>query len=144
MRWDHSIDCSRQHRTAQRVEPAQAFARGTRLDNSPFQIKFQLSASWVVMALVNGNAGEYLSMGTWEALPWALLDGKICILLSGPMSLCDPVHDELAPRRVYLWACRGWHTLSVAANVGKNGTGDCARDSHRQRRTKKRAGRNYR
>lgn len=53
------------------------------------------------------------------------------------MSLCDPVHDELAPRRVCLWACRGAHTLLVAANVGKNGTGDCARDSHSQTRTKK-------
>lgn len=73
--------------------------------------------------------------------PGALLDVKICILLSGPhggaMSLCDPVHDELAPRRVCLWACRGAHTLLVAANVGKNGTGDCARDSHSQTRTKK-------
>lgn len=63
-RMGHGIDYSRQYRTAQRVKPAQAFARWTRLDKIPFQIKFQLSASWVVMAHVNGNAGEYLSMGT--------------------------------------------------------------------------------
>lgn len=35
------------------------------------------------------------------------------------------------------WACRGSHTLLVAANVGKNGTGDCARDSDWQEKGSK-------
>ena len=51
MGWDHSIDHCGQNRTARRVKPVQAFARRTRFDKSPFQIKFQLSASWVVMGL---------------------------------------------------------------------------------------------
>lgn len=131
--WDlgmgHGIDCSRQHRTGQRVKPVQAFARSTGLDMSPFQIKFRLSASLGVDNLP-WAAGRLFARLRW------VLGVEICILLAGPMSLCDPVHDEQAPRRVRLWACRGSDTMVVAANVGKNGTGDCARDTD--------GGRNYR
>jgi hypothetical protein len=74
-----------------------------------------------------------------------VLDDEICILslwahvTVRPCSMTNKRQDAYA-----LWARRGLHTLLVATNVGKNGTGDCARDTRSQRRGRNREGRKYR
>lgn len=125
MRSDMALIYRRQHRTARRVKPVQAlhfcgFARWARLDISPFQIKFRLSASWVRGSSLGLSVG--VTVKNCNPFLWAHVT---CVT----QSMTNRRQDAYTS-----WACRGSHTLLVAANVGKNGTGDCARDTHWKRR----------